>query len=94
MRVEAIEIGHAEDGFRAQLHESVSTQNLVDGIYLDDTPFSDSDSDSETLAYGPGIKDWLVLSCISLVAMMDAFHATMMTPIVPVCLASQSLDFL
>jgi hypothetical protein len=93
MRVEAIEIGHAEDGFRAQLHESVSTQNLVDGIYLDDTPFSDSESDSETLACGPGIKDWLVLSCVSLVAMMDAFHATMMTPVVPVCLASQSLDF-
>ncbi|KAL3487364.1 major facilitator superfamily domain-containing protein [Aspergillus germanicus] len=84
MRVEAIEIGHAEDGFRAQLHESVSTQNLVDGIYLDDTPFSDSDSGSETLACGPGIKDWLVLSCVSLVAMMDAFHATMMTPVVPV----------
>ncbi|KAJ0420948.1 major facilitator superfamily domain-containing protein [Aspergillus carlsbadensis] len=84
MRVEAIEIGHAEDGFRAQLHESVSTQNLVDGTYLDDTPFSDSDSDSETLACGPGFKDWLVLSCVSLVAMMDAFHATMMTPIVPV----------
>ncbi|KAL2840784.1 major facilitator superfamily domain-containing protein [Aspergillus pseudoustus] len=84
MRVESIEIGHAEYGFRAHLHESVSTQNLVDGIYLDDTPFSDSDSGSETFSWGHGVKEMLVLSCVSFVAMMDAFHATMMTPIVPV----------
>ncbi|KAL2865731.1 major facilitator superfamily domain-containing protein [Aspergillus lucknowensis] len=84
MRVESIEIGHAEDGFRAHQHENTSTQHLVDGSFLDDNTFSDSETDLGSIVWRPGVREWLVLSCVSLVAMMDAFAATMVTPIIPV----------
>lgn len=85
MRPETIEIGHAEDGFRTNLHEDTSTQNLVDGIYLGSASISDSETDLESTIWRPRVKEWLVLSCVSLVAVLDAFDATMMIPILPVC---------
>jgi hypothetical protein len=85
MRAESIEIGHADGGFRAQLHENTSTENLVDRIFLEDTPFSDSSTGLERIVWRPRVKEWLVLTCVSLVAMLDAFDTTMMVPIIPVC---------
>ncbi|KAL5343025.1 major facilitator superfamily domain-containing protein [Aspergillus crustosus] len=84
MRVESIEIGHADGGFRAQLHENTSTENLVDRIYLDDAPFSEASTSLERIVWRHGVKEWLVLVCVSLVAMLDAFDAMMMVPIIPV----------
>ncbi|KKK21203.1 hypothetical protein AOCH_006628 [Aspergillus ochraceoroseus] len=83
MGVESIEIGDAEDGFKAHLHDNPSTLNLVNSIYLEDISFSDVDTDLESIGWRAGIREWLVLSCISLVAMMDAFDTTMMIPVVP-----------
>ncbi|KAL4778600.1 major facilitator superfamily domain-containing protein [Aspergillus varians] len=85
MRTESIEIGYADDGFRAQLHQDTSTANLVvEDIYLENPPFSDSSADLESIGWRPRFKEWLLLSCVSLVAMLDAFDATMMVPIIPV----------
>ncbi|KAL4865496.1 hypothetical protein BDV12DRAFT_188173 [Aspergillus spectabilis] len=84
MRAESTEIGHADGGYRAQRHETTSTENLVDRIYLEDAPFSDSSTGLERTVWRPRVKEWLVLTCVSLVAMLDAFDATMMVPIIPV----------
>ncbi|KAL2817676.1 major facilitator superfamily domain-containing protein [Aspergillus cavernicola] len=84
MRQESIEIGYAEDSFRAHLHENTSTQNLVDAIYLEDTSSYDSETDLESVVWRPKVKESLILTCVSLVAMLDAFDATMMIPIIPV----------
>ncbi|RDW78838.1 uncharacterized protein DSM5745_05690 [Aspergillus mulundensis] len=84
MRAESIELGHADDGFRTQLHENPSTEDLVESIYLEQPPFSDTSADLESIIWRPRLREWLVLSCVSLVAMLDAFDATMMVPIIPV----------
>lgn len=86
MRAGIIEIGHADDGFRAQLHQNTSTENLAGGIFLQHPSFSESSEDLETNVWKPRVKEWLVLSCVSLVAILDAFDATMMVPIIPVSL--------
>ncbi|KAL4913301.1 major facilitator superfamily domain-containing protein [Aspergillus aurantiobrunneus] len=89
MRPESIEIGHADDRFRTQLHQNTSTENLVEGISLGNPPFSDSSADlGGIIGWRPRLKEWLVLSCVSLVAMLDAFDATMMAPIIPVLSAA------
>ncbi|KAL3476062.1 major facilitator superfamily domain-containing protein [Aspergillus californicus] len=84
MEPETIEIGHAEDGFRTHLYEDTSTQNLVDAIYLGSASISDSETDLESIVWRPRVKEWLVLSCVSLIAVLDAFDATMLIPIIPV----------
>lgn len=84
MRSEFIEIGHADDGFRAQLHQNTSTENPAEGIFLQRPSFAESFEDLESNVWRPRVKEWLVLSCVSLVAMLDAFDATMMVPIIPV----------
>lgn len=33
----------------------------------------------------PGVRDWLVFICIVIIAMMDAFDATVLIPMLPVC---------
>ncbi|KAI9374136.1 major facilitator superfamily domain-containing protein [Aspergillus egyptiacus] len=84
MRADSIEVGHSEHDFRAYLHENTSMHSLVHEIYLGRTSFSDSESDLETIIWRPRIKEWLVLSSVLLVAVLDAFDATMMIPIIPV----------
>lgn len=86
MRAESIDLGHADDGLRTQLHESISAEDLGESIYLERPPFSDSSADSESVVWRPRLGEWLVLICVSFVAMLDAFDATMLVPIIPVCL--------
>ncbi|KAL3437515.1 major facilitator superfamily domain-containing protein [Aspergillus tetrazonus] len=84
MRAESIDLGHADDGLRTQLHESISAEDLGESIYLERPPFSDSSADSESVVWRPRLGEWLVLICVSFVAMLDAFDATMLVPIIPV----------
>ncbi|KAL4807870.1 major facilitator superfamily domain-containing protein [Aspergillus unguis] len=84
MRAESIEIGHADDGSKTQLHEISGAQHLVDSLCLEHGPSSDSSTDLESIVWRPRLKEWLVLICVSLVAMLDAFDATMVVPIIPV----------
>ncbi|KAL4980283.1 major facilitator superfamily domain-containing protein [Aspergillus desertorum] len=84
MRTESIDLGRADDGLRTQLHESASVEDLVESIYLEHPPFSDSSADLESIVWRPRLREWLVLSCVFFVAMLDAFDTTMMVPIIPV----------
>ncbi|KAL4940045.1 hypothetical protein BDV06DRAFT_213815 [Aspergillus oleicola] len=84
MTTESIEIGHADGGFRSELHEDPNAEDLPESIYLAHPPFSASSSSIESAIWRPRVKEWLVLSCVSLVAILDAFDATMMVPIIPV----------
>ncbi|KAL4991242.1 major facilitator superfamily domain-containing protein [Aspergillus falconensis] len=84
MRAESIDLGHADDGLMTQLHESPSAEDLVESIYLEHPPFSDLSADSESIVWRPRLREWLVLSCVSFVAMLDAFDTTTMVPIIPV----------
>lgn len=52
--------------------------------------YNDDDHDNDTVRRGngkwkPGVKEWLVLICVSIVVMMDAFDATVIIPLVSVC---------
>lgn len=56
--------------------------------------FEDDDSEArnrrrlakrENAGWRPGVREWLVLICVSIVVMMDAFDATVVIPLVPVC---------
>lgn len=52
--------------------------------------YNDDDHDNDTVRHGngkwkPGVKEWLVLICVSIVVMMDAFDATVIIPLVSVC---------
>lgn len=89
MRTEVIEIGHAKDGFRTQLHEFPSTQHLVGSPCLENGSCSDSSTETESINSRPQVREWLVLCCVSLVATLDAFDATMVVPIIPVCLVEE-----
>lgn len=86
MRAESIDLGRADDGLRTQLHESISAEDLGESIFLERPPFSDSSADSDSIVWRPRLGEWLVLICVSFVAMLDAFDTTMMVPIIPVCL--------
>ncbi|KAL4761346.1 major facilitator superfamily domain-containing protein [Aspergillus foveolatus] len=81
---QSIDLGHADDGLRTQLHENISAEDLGESIYLERPPFSDSSADSESVVWRPRLGEWLVLICVSFVAMLDAFDATMLVPIIPV----------
>lgn len=65
-------------------------------FFRDDEEDQDEDEDSEArhrrrlakrqnAGWRPGVKEWLVLVCVSIVVMMDAFDATVVIPLVPVC---------
>ncbi|KAL4928767.1 major facilitator superfamily domain-containing protein [Aspergillus undulatus] len=84
MRAESFEIGHADGRFRPELHENPDAEDLVESIYLTQPPFSASSASLESSVWRPRAKEWLVLSCVLLVAMLDAFDATMMAPILPI----------
>lgn len=56
--------------------------------------FEDEDSEArhrrrlakrQNAGWRPGVREWLVLICVSIVVMMDAFDATVVIPLVPVC---------
>lgn len=38
----------------------------------------------DTQQWQPGVRDWLVFICIVILAMMDAFDATVLIPMLPV----------
>ncbi|KAL4800897.1 major facilitator superfamily domain-containing protein [Aspergillus venezuelensis] len=84
MRADSIEIGHADDGFRPELHEDLNAEDLLESIYLAHPPCSASSTSIESAVWRPRVKEWLVLTCVSLVSILDAFDATMMAPIIPV----------
>ncbi|PWY79307.1 MFS multidrug transporter [Aspergillus heteromorphus CBS 117.55] len=70
MGTEFIDISHAEDGLK-------DTQHLVE------ITGQDYDADSVVAEWKPGVREWLVLVCVSLLMAMDAFNATVVLPLVP-----------
>jgi len=55
--------------------------------------FEDEDSEArhrrrlakrQKAGWRPGVREWLVIICVSIVVMMDAFDATVVIPLVPV----------
>lgn len=44
----------------------------------------DSELSSDEQQWRPGVRDWLVFICIVILAMMDAYDATVLIPVLPV----------
>ena len=74
-----------DEGFR--FRPSHPRDEEEGGEEIDD---NENDHDNDTVRHGngkwkPGVKEWLVLICVSIVVMMDAFDATVIIPLVSVC---------
>lgn len=74
-----------EEGFR--FRPSIRDEDVEDR-------FEDEDSEArhrrrlakrQNAGWRPGVREWLVLICVSIVVIMDAFDATVVIPLVPVC---------
>lgn len=52
----------------------------------------ESEPASDERSWRPGVRDWLVFICIVILAMMDAFDATVLIPVLPVgCSSRQAM---
>ncbi|PYH98029.1 MFS multidrug transporter [Aspergillus ellipticus CBS 707.79] len=82
MGTEFIDISHAEEGLKPHVYNFESTQHLVE---ITDAASQDYDAaaDLVTGEWKPGVREWLVLVCVSLLVAMDAFNATVVLPLVP-----------
>ncbi|KAL5356042.1 major facilitator superfamily domain-containing protein [Aspergillus floccosus] len=78
MGIASIDIDHADNESGPHVHGSISLQSLVPAAHggaFDET------GDGE---WTPGVREWLVTVCISILVTMDAFNATVIIPLVPV----------
>ncbi|EAU31859.1 conserved hypothetical protein [Aspergillus terreus NIH2624] len=82
MGIASIDIDHADNESGPHVHGSISLQSLVPaahgGAYVET-----GDGD-----WTPGVREWLVTVCVSILVTMDAFNATVVIPLIPVCLPS------
>ncbi|OJJ77161.1 hypothetical protein ASPBRDRAFT_112000 [Aspergillus brasiliensis CBS 101740] len=80
MGVEYIEFSHAKDGLESQICNYASSQNLVEGTGAEHLRHNAA---ANLIAeWKPGVKEWLVLTCASLLMTMDAFNATVVLPLI------------
>ncbi|GLA00838.1 hypothetical protein AnigIFM60653_010223 [Aspergillus niger] len=80
MGVEYIEFSHAKDGLESQLCNCASSQNLVEVASAEH--LRHNAAANLAAEWKPGVKEWLVLTCVSLLLTMDAFNATVLLPMI------------
>ncbi|GES64699.1 MFS multidrug transporter [Aspergillus terreus] len=77
MGIASIDIDHADNESGPHVHGSISLQSLVPaahgGAYVET-----GDGD-----WTPGVREWLVTVCVSILVTMDAFNATVVIPLIP-----------
>lgn len=76
-----------EEGFRFRPSHP---RDEEEGDEENEDEYDDDNQDNDAVQRGngkwkPGVKEWLVLICVSIVVMMDAFDATVIIPLVSVC---------
>lgn len=67
---------------------SPSAGSLTEDGMIDEYTFEYKDNRHDRTRNGhwkPNVREWLVLICVSAVVMMDAYNATVIVPMVPVC---------
>ncbi|GLA90416.1 hypothetical protein AtubIFM57143_000019 [Aspergillus tubingensis] len=79
MGVEYIEFSHAKDGLEPQLCNCASSQNLVEVASAEH--LRHNAAANLAAEWKLGVKEWLVLTCVSLLMTMDAFNATVVLPL-------------
>lgn len=89
MGVEYIEFSHAKDGLESQLCNCASSQNLVEVASAEH--LRHNATANLAAEWKPGVKEWLVLTCVSLLLTMDAFNATVLLPMITVCVLNMSV---
>lgn len=81
------------DTFAIEPKSSLDPRTSVDSVD-DGTPnpaqestiqLFESDPSPDEQQWRPGVRDWLVFICIVILAMMDAFDAAVLIPVLPVC---------
>lgn len=90
MGAEYIEFSHAKNGLESHPYDYRSSQNLVEVVDAERLRHNAA-ADLRTTEWKPGVKEWLVLTCVSLLTTMDAFNATIVLPLVTVCMSGASL---
>lgn len=83
MGVEYIEFSHAKDGLEPQLCNCASSQNLVEVASAEH--LRHNAAANPAAEWKLGVKEWLVLTCVALLMTMDAFNATVVLPLITVC---------
>ncbi|OOF93047.1 hypothetical protein ASPCADRAFT_517256 [Aspergillus carbonarius ITEM 5010] len=81
MGAEYIEFSHAKNGLESHPYDYRSSQNLVEVVDAERLRHNAA-ADLRTTEWKPGVKEWLVLTCVSLLTTMDAFNATIVLPLV------------
>ncbi|PWY94107.1 MFS multidrug transporter [Aspergillus sclerotioniger CBS 115572] len=81
MGAEYIEFSHAKNGLESHPYNYRSSQNLVEVADAERLRHNAA-ADLRTTEWKPGVKEWLVLTCVSLLMTMDAFNATVVLPLV------------
>ncbi|KAL4894729.1 major facilitator superfamily domain-containing protein [Aspergillus ambiguus] len=88
MGIASIDIDRADNESGPHIHPSISLQSLVQPTttthattFVETRPYSNVDvPDTE---WKPGVREWLVTTCISILVTMDAFNATIIIPLIP-----------
>ncbi|RAK96632.1 MFS multidrug transporter [Aspergillus ibericus CBS 121593] len=81
MGAEYIGISHAKNGLESHLYNYTSSQNLVEVVDTEHLRHNAAE-DLRAAEWKPGVKEWLVFTCVSLLMTMDAFNATVVLPLI------------
>lgn len=77
-----------EEGSYGFRHSSPSADSLNEDDVIDEYAYEYGDEDPSGAGdapWRPSVKEWLIIICVSIVVLMDAYDATVIVPLVPVC---------
>ncbi|KAF7595682.1 hypothetical protein BBP40_005126 [Aspergillus hancockii] len=86
MGVESINVYQTDNGSSPNMYPENSQQCLIHTHgtdFAEATQYTYREDHRRRLEWTPGVREWLVMTCISILVMMDAFNTAVVIPLMP-----------